>query len=132
MTRQARSLRPRPWVLYLALAGVGSVLYFVLGIDTAVGGVTYSLVGVSSAAAVALGARLFRPQAAGGWYLLALGHLMFSAGDGLFVWYDVRGIEPFPSLADGLYLLGYPFMAAGLLVLVRARTPGRDVLSPSG
>jgi diguanylate cyclase len=36
---------------------------------------------------------------------------------------------PFPSVADGLYLAFYPILAAGLLLLVRGRAPGRDAAS---
>jgi two-component system cell cycle response regulator len=37
---------------------------------------------------------------------------------------------PFPSVADAVYLAFFPLLAAGLLLLVRARTPGRDRTSP--
>jgi diguanylate cyclase (GGDEF)-like protein len=33
---------------------------------------------------------------------------------------------PFPSIADGFYLGGYPILAMGLLVLIRGRISGRD------
>ena len=33
---------------------------------------------------------------------------------------------PFPSLGDGLYILMYPVMMAGLLMLVRQRNRGAD------
>ena len=34
--------------------------------------------------------------------------------------------SPFPSVADGFYLAGYPVLAAGLLILIRGRISGRD------
>jgi hypothetical protein len=34
--------------------------------------------------------------------------------------------SPFPSVADGFYLGGYPVLAMGLLVLIRGRISGRD------
>jgi diguanylate cyclase (GGDEF)-like protein len=33
---------------------------------------------------------------------------------------------PFPSVADGFYLAGYPVLAVGLLILIRGRISGRD------
>lgn len=53
---------------------------------------------------------------------------MFVAGDAIWTVYEnVLGIEtPFPSLADVLYIAGYPFMAAGLLVIQNQRF-GRDL-----
>lgn len=49
-------------------------------------------------------------------------------------WYDTLGLsavasiltDAFPSAADGFYLAGYLPLAAGLLLFIRARTPGRD------
>jgi signal transduction histidine kinase len=39
----------------------------------------------------------------------------------------VLHIEPVPSLADALYLPGYPVLAAGLALLALSRSAGRDV-----
>ena len=40
------------------------------------------------------------------------------------------GLEvPFPSIADAFYLVFYPVLAAGLLLLVGGRAPGRDAAS---
>jgi diguanylate cyclase (GGDEF)-like protein len=58
---------------------------------------------------------------------LALGWACFAAGDLLFAFYDViLDASPFPSPADGLYLAGYPLLAAGLASLTRRRQPGGD------
>ena len=61
-------------------------------------------------------------------YLIAVGQLLFTVGDAYSFYHEwVLGLEvPFPSIADGFYLLFYPLLAAGLLLLVRARTPRRD------
>ena len=48
------------------------------------------------------------------------------AGDVLWNWYEVIGEEPFPSMADALYLAGYPFIALGLLLLIRRRLGDGD------
>ncbi len=46
---------------------------------------------------------------------MAVGQGLFVAGDLLWNWYEIIGEDPFPSMADVLYLAGYPFIAAGLL-----------------
>jgi signal transduction histidine kinase len=58
------------------------------------------------------------------WYLLAAGQLAFSTGDGVLNFYpNVTGHEPpFPSSADIVYLAGYPFLGAGIYLLVRRVT----------
>ena len=53
---------------------------------------------------------------------------VFAAGDTTYnVLTTILGQEnPFPSLADVFYLAMYPIAAAGLVVLIRRRTGGRD------
>ena len=64
------------------------------------------------------------------WYLFAAGLLAFTVGDVIFnlyasVWHRD---PPIPSLADVFYLAGYPFLAAGLVLLVlRVRPVDRRV-----
>ena len=49
-------------------------------------------------------------------------------GDVLWwVYADLLRTEPFPSAADVFYLVSYPLFAAGLFLLVRGRTRGRDL-----
>ena len=57
---------------------------------------------------------------------MAIGQGLFVAGDLLWNWYEVIGEDPFPSMADVLYLAGYPFIAAGLLLLIRRRVGDGD------
>ena len=62
------------------------------------------------------------------WWLLAAGVGTLMAGD---VVYDVlvyvfNQDDPFPSVADLLYLSMYPLVALGLARMVRARTPSGD------
>jgi hypothetical protein len=52
---------------------------------------------------------------------------LFVVGDTLFSANElVLGIEPFPSLADAVYLPGYPVLAAGLALLALRRSTARD------
>ncbi|MEA3055180.1 MAG: hypothetical protein QOD30_612, partial [Actinomycetota bacterium] len=54
---------------------------------------------------------------------------MFIVGDNLFSSSEflLDKIPPFPSHVDVVYLLVYPLLIAGLVLLVRERTPGRDL-----
>jgi hypothetical protein len=55
-----------------------------------------------------------------GWRLIAAAFACFCAGDILFfVYQNILGRSPFPSVADAGYLLYYPFMLTGLSRLPR-------------
>lgn len=59
------------------------------------------------------------------WVLVGAALTCWVGGDATWTWFDhVADVDPFPSVADWLYLAGYPLMAAGLAVLVRRRTGG--------
>jgi diguanylate cyclase (GGDEF)-like protein len=80
------------------------------------------------ALALLLGIRLYRPRRPLAWRLLAAGQLCFGVGDVTYYFYlDVLHVDPpLPYSGDVWYLAMYPLLAAGLLVLVKGRTPGRD------
>ncbi len=125
-TAPGRSLRRTPdWLAYALATGLLAALYLLGPLNS---GPVYNVIGASSAVAVALGAARHRPRGRGGWYLVALGEALFVAGDVLAYNYDrLFGAPlPFPSVADPVYLLMYPCMALGLLVLARRRRPARD------
>jgi diguanylate cyclase (GGDEF)-like protein len=87
----------------------------------------YVGVGAASAAVIVRAARRLRWPTAPAWTLLAAGIALFTLGDVIWYFFDlVRDIEvPAVSVADLSYLSGYPFLAAGVLLLVRIRTSGR-------
>lgn len=62
------------------------------------------------------------------WRVLAAAFLTYGLGDALWAYFElVGGVEPFPSLADGPYLLFYPLVLWGLLsfpMTVRSRADG--------
>ena len=81
-----------------------------------------------SPVAIVVGILVHRPKAASAWWLFALGMFLFFLGDVYTYSYPkLAGVEvPFPSLGDAAYLVVYPALMAGLLILVRRRNPVRD------
>jgi diguanylate cyclase (GGDEF)-like protein len=78
--------------------------------------------GVCAVVAIFLGVRRHQPVRRGPWYLMAAGVALWTGGDAAWAWLvHVVGAEPFPSVADVLYLLAYPLLAAALLMLGRRR-----------
>jgi signal transduction histidine kinase len=120
----ARTMKTWAWRGYLAAGVVAGALYFLLEERDAV----WVALGVSAAAATVVGVRWHRPATPLAWYLLAAGLLTFVLGDALYDLF-VRfsdGPVPYPSVADLLYLATYVFLISGLLLILRARTAGRD------
>ncbi len=106
---------------YLA-AGLALVgLYYVLPWDTFGQKLVYDAIGASSAAAVVVGAAIYRPTLRLPWWLFGAGLFAFTIGDVIFNLYDDvwHRDPPVPSLADAFYLAGYPFLTVGLALLVR-------------
>jgi diguanylate cyclase (GGDEF)-like protein len=81
----------------------------------------YQAFGVGSVVCILLGVRIFRPEDRLSWYLLAIGGLFFTMGDGAENYYGLilHQSVPFPSVCDAFYLTGYPFVFAGILRLTR-------------
>jgi diguanylate cyclase (GGDEF)-like protein len=87
----------------------------------------YDTIGLSAVAAILIGVGWHRPRSRLTWWLLAAGQLLFVVGDLLFDLHErLWHTDAFPSAADGFYLAGYLPLTAGLVLLIRARTPGRD------
>jgi len=64
-------------------------------------------------------------------FLVASSALATVAGDVICnVLAQVESEVTYPSLADAFFLLRYPILVAGLLVVVRKRTPGRQGRRP--
>jgi diguanylate cyclase (GGDEF)-like protein/PAS domain S-box-containing protein len=89
--------------------------------------VAWGLIGLSGVGAIAVGVVINRPSSKLPWLLLAAALASFVAGQVSFLVAQLIGAQlPFPSYADVLYLLTYPLYAAGLLIIIRWRTPQRD------
>jgi PAS domain S-box-containing protein len=124
---------PRPtklshkiWLAYVLAGIVGLVAFlFVPGFRQ---GPVFNAIGLSGAVAIVIAVRIHRPAQRLPWYLVAAGMTAFVAGDVVTYNYErFFGTEvPFPSIGDALYLAVYPFLVAGILMLIRRRSPGGD------
>jgi len=119
-----RTVTRRASRLYLLAGAIAVSCYLVL---PGLAGRSWlvSLVGLSAAGAIAFGVRCYRPSHRMPWMLFFVAQVLFAAGDAFYYNLDLE----FPSMADGLYIAFYPLQAAGLLLLIRSRTRGRDVAS---
>lgn len=122
-----RTLR-QPWLLYIAAAGAVAIAYLAGPLNE---GPVFNLIGASAVVATIVGARRNSPEHRLPWYLFALAQALFVSGDVLSYNYTrfFGGALPFPSIADPFYLALYPSLIGGMVLLVRRRSPGRDVAS---
>ena len=112
---------PRLGIAYLASGALAATAYFTVpGLKG--NGLVFSLIGLSAAAAIVVGALRNRPHQRLPWMLFAAAQVSFVVGDLLYYAFDFT----FPSVGDVFYLAVYPLLVAGLLILIRARSAGRD------
>ncbi|BCJ31472.1 putative bifunctional diguanylate cyclase/phosphodiesterase [Actinocatenispora sera] len=86
--------------------------------------VTWALISLTCVAGIIAGIVLYRPSRIWPWVLLAAANLAYGSGD---TTYNVLttyfgATNPFPSVADALYLATYPLFAIGLAGFSRYRT----------
>ncbi len=127
MSRLAINWSARLWIVYLGAGALLTAAY--LWVPPLQGnGPLINLLGLSSSVAIAIGIYLHRPKAKAAWYLFIVGQFLFFAGDLYTYSYPkLFGVEvEFPSLGDAIYLMVYPALVAGLLLLVRRRNPRGD------
>ncbi len=133
VSRRGLMAADRVWLGYLvagALVVAGYYVALASHAPAAVGVVLYLLVSASAAVMVFVGCvrnqprrRLRLP-----WLLLGIGQSVYAAADTAFyVAHDLLGNDAYPSLADPLYLAHYPLVVIGLILLIRLRSPGRDL-----
>jgi diguanylate cyclase (GGDEF)-like protein/PAS domain S-box-containing protein len=115
------------WRWFLAAGVLLSASYYALPSPLAKV-LSWGLAGLAPVVAILAGVWLHRPARARAWLLLAAGQALFTVGDMIFYVNDLllQHDLPLPSVADGFYLASYPFLIVGLVLLLRARTPGRD------
>jgi signal transduction histidine kinase len=137
VTRQAAKLKPvapradlqgmrrTAWLAYLGVGALATGTHSQLSTGTQA--LLNVLVGASAVGAIALGVVWHRPATRQAWWLILIAQALFVLGDALFSVNElVLGIEPFPSLADALYLPGYPALATGLALLALSRSARRE------
>jgi diguanylate cyclase (GGDEF)-like protein len=131
MRRDRPSVERTRWELVL-LGPVAMAGYVAL--PSSASEVWFQVVAWCSIAAVGIGMRRQRATSRG-WLLVVSGFASFAVGDLLFALDEyLFSTEAFPSSADVFYLAGYPAIAAGLAVLVRAGqgSHGRTALIDAG
>jgi PAS domain S-box-containing protein len=118
----------RAWIWYTYLAGGTVVLLAFLFVPGFRVGPVFNLIGLSGTVAILGAVRWHKPEQQLAWYLVAIGQAVFVCGDVITYNYDrFFGTEPpFPSIGDAFYLSVFPFLVAGILLLVRRRSPGGD------
>ena len=120
-------VRTHAWWIYLAVCTV-LVGAYVLVPPLKGQPVLMNGLGFSGVVAVLAGMRIYRPRARGAWLCFALGLSLQLAGD--VYTYSIRELGhvnvPFPSVGDAMYLLVYPLLMCGMLMLVRSRNRGAD------
>jgi signal transduction histidine kinase len=91
-------------------------------------GPVFNVIGLSAVVAILLGVWLNKPPSRAPWNLFALGQLFFLAGDVIAYNHEqLFGTPlPFPAISDLFYLLVYPCLVAGVILLARRRNVGRS------
>jgi len=88
-----------------------------------------SVVQLSGGAAVLAGIWRFRPAHRAGWLLLGTGCLLLGSGAAVWLVYVaiLKKPIPYPGWSDAVFVPGYLEIAAGLAVMIRQRTPAREI-----
>lgn len=89
--------------------------------------VCYEILSAATVVAIVAGIRWHRPRLSAAWLLLAVSQFLYFAADvTYYTFHDVLGDLRYPAPADALYLGHYPLLIAGLVLLLRHRSPGHD------
>ncbi len=112
---------------YVAFGIVMAVVYFVIPAAPA-DLVVWPIIGWSSVVAILVGVAFNHPHLRLPWFLFAAGVALQVVGDALYsIDVHVRhAVVPFPSYIDLAYVGTYPLVIAGVALIVRHRTSGRD------
>ena len=113
------------WV-FLALALAGAAVYFFAIEGTAAAVYWDVCVAAMFGFGFVVASRLDRNRAA--WIVILVGQACFLVGDVCFALLEhVFHSDSYPNIGDVFYVAGYPFIAAGLIMLLRSRAMSRDV-----
>jgi diguanylate cyclase (GGDEF)-like protein len=121
----------RAWLGYLSAGALSIVCYYLIppdGAGVVVRVVIYCLTSMSAAVAVVVGILRNRPGSWLAWSFLGASQLVYAIADSLFYCrHYLLHLDDYPSVADPLYLAHYPLVVIALVLLIRRRTPGRDI-----
>ncbi len=140
MTRGEDSLawaRRNSWWVYVLLCCALIVIFYAIpylsswpwrpGVSQSL---IWSVVASLTIIAMAIGVAIQRPGVKTVWVLLIVGVAFTGIADTLWEFPELVGLRgrdiPYPSILDYLYLASYLFLFAGILLLVKRRSPGRD------
>jgi diguanylate cyclase len=113
--------------IYLALIASMSVAYFVVDPTPTSKLFLYNGVGLLSIIAMAVGIKVYKPKHRAPWVLFMVGRVSFLLADLIYYWLEKTsetGFVPFPSIADGFFLLMYPLVITGLGLMLRRNASG--------
>jgi diguanylate cyclase (GGDEF)-like protein len=124
-TPRVAASRPNTWKAILAIGAVLVAAYFAMP-TAASKDLAYSGIGIAATVVILVAIRKRRPAERSAWYLFAAANTCFVLGDGVYDIYDLilHRETPYPSIADALYLAGYPLLFAGVVRLSRRRGAG--------
>ncbi len=116
-----------PTSVVAVVGGLGLATYLALPSSVAVA--AYPAFGMVLVACVLWGVFSGRiVHGRGAWLLFALGNALWVVGDLVASWLELTTGVTFPSVADGIYLLGYPVLAVAIVWASRLRGPHRDAV----
>ena len=119
-------LRQSAWFGAAILGAVFIAVFLALPPASVEQSAVYDACGLAMVGLCLLGIRSHRPSGWLPWLIMAAGQLAFVVGDIIWTIFDLNGEEPFPSIADVSYIVGYPLLAIGLAVAIRRRVSGGD------
>lgn len=128
-----RTVGDPAWPVYLVCCALVVLGYFATPANDATNPfriVLYCGISASAVPALLYGIKRHRPRSALPWVLLAASQLVYALADtSFYTAHYLLHIETFPFVADLFYLGHYPLIVTGLLLLINARTPRRDLPS---
>jgi diguanylate cyclase (GGDEF)-like protein len=116
----------RAWIGAALIGALCIAGFFALPQGSVEQSAVYDACGLAMVALACVGIRLHRPSGWLPWAFLVVGQLAFVIGDIIWTVYQANGEDPFPSIADASYIVGYPILALGLAIAIRRRVSGGD------
>jgi PAS domain S-box-containing protein len=112
------------WLAVLVLGSVTIAAYATVGDRLVASSLIAGLVAAGAAAVLVACAARAPARTRGAWALIAASQALWAAGDVIWIAIELSGGSPYPSIADVPYVLGYPFLALGLGMLLRSTSRG--------